>query len=130
MSLKKIYKSTDGNKTVFHRSILDCFNFYGCNFKSSQEKECRNLTQKLRNANYKYQFKFAFVERFFFDTVYVSKKVVMKNFDELPEAEKKDLLNKYIDSQDLSQEQKRFAKGIKAGATYDFSTDTAHIPDD
>lgn len=29
--------------------------------------------QKFRNSDYKYQFDFAFVERFFFETVYISK---------------------------------------------------------
>lgn len=78
--IKVFYKSTTLNgKTTFHRSILDVFNFYGCGFKSSQEQKCRNLNQKLRNANYKYQFDFAFVERIFFDTIYISQ----SEFDKL-----------------------------------------------
>lgn len=53
----------------------------------------------------------------------------MKKFEELSKEEQQKLLNEWTDEQDLTEDQKRFAKNLRSGASYDFNKDEYTPPD-
>lgn len=47
----------------------------------------------------------------------------MKRFEDLSKEEQTKLRNQFIDEQDYTDNQKKFAKNLKASAKYDFEKD-------